>query len=129
MLSAHLKENVNKSIALNPFFRIVEPLSYFDMLMLESTCKMVITDSGGVQKESYFFRKPSLVLRPETEWKELPESGTSALVDADRNLICTNFSKYYNDPPSGFPPLFGDGKAAEFILGELVKFLPSGLVK
>lgn len=129
MLSANLKEEVRFDIAANTFFRIVEPVSYFDMLMLESRCRMVVTDSGGVQKESYFFRKPSLVLRPETEWKELPESGTSSLVDADRNLIRSYFTKYFNAPPSGFPPLFGDGKSAEFILGELVKFLSPGLVK
>lgn len=129
MMAAHLEGPLKSSIGNNNYLRIIEPVSYFDMLMLESNCRMVITDSGGVQKESYFFRKPSLVLRSETEWKELPGAGTSAIVDADITSIREAFTKYFNDPPKQYPPLFGDGNAAMFILGELVKFLPGVLVK
>ncbi len=101
------------------------PVTYFDMLLLENRCRMIITDSGGVQKESYFFRKPCLVLRSESEWKELIELGTATIVDADpENDQLKLFISYYNKPPEHFPPIFGDGHAAEFILNELVKFLP-----
>jgi len=124
MLDAKLKE----SIAANPFFRITGPVTYFDMLMLESHCRMILTDSGGVQKESYFFRKPCLVLRPESEWKELIELGTTLIVDANPTLIREAFDRFYKQPPDQFPAIFGDGRAAEFILHELVKFLPSVLV-
>ena len=123
-----LENKLQESIAANPFFRITGPVTYFDMLLLESRCRMIITDSGGVQKESYFFRKPCLVLRPESEWKELIELGTATIVDADPLLIREAFERFHNQPPDHFPAIFGNGKAAEFILGELVKFLPSGLV-
>jgi UDP-GlcNAc3NAcA epimerase len=124
MMAAYLEGPVKASISKNPHLLVIQPVSYFDMLELESRCKMVITDSGGVQKESYFFHKPSLVMRSETEWKELPGAGASAVVDADGTAIREAFTKYFNDPPRQYPPLFGDGTAARFILGELVKFLP-----
>jgi UDP-GlcNAc3NAcA epimerase len=125
MLESALRESIKD----NPFFRITTPVTYFDMLLLESRCRMIITDSGGVQKESYFFRKPCLVLRPESEWKELLDAGTAVITDAEPGKIKLAFDRYYSQPPDRFPPLFGDGKAAEFILGELVKFLAPGLVK
>jgi len=128
MLPVMLESKLQECIAANPLFRITGPVSYFDMLVLESHCRLIITDSGGVQKESYFFRKPCLVLRPESEWQELLELGTAAIVDADPHLIREAFDRFQNQPPDQFPPIFGDGKAAEFILDELVKFLPTGLV-
>ena len=128
MLPVMLESNLRESISANPFFRITGPVPYFDMLSLENQCRMIITDSGGVQKESYFFRKPCLVLRSESEWKELIELGTASIVDADPKMIGDAFSRYYNRPPDQFPAIFGDGNAAEFILGELVKFLPASLV-
>jgi UDP-GlcNAc3NAcA epimerase len=124
LLSARIREEISSGENL----RITGPVGYFDTLVLEKKCRMVITDSGGVQKEAFFFKKPCLVLRPETEWKELPAAGASAVVDADPSRIKEAFAKYYSSPPQHFPPLFGDGKAAEFIIGELVKFLPGGLV-
>ena len=129
MLPVILESGLRESIKANPFFRVTAPVTYFDMLLLESRCRMIITDSGGVQKESYFFRKPCLVLRPESEWKELLEAGTAVITDAEPGKIKLAFDLYYSQPPDRFPPLFGDGKAAEFILGELVKFLAPGLVK
>jgi UDP-GlcNAc3NAcA epimerase len=62
---------------------ILPPVSYLQMVYLESQCEMVLTDSGGVQKEAYFYEKPCIVLRPETEWVELVESGAAVLADAD----------------------------------------------
>ncbi len=123
MLPLLLNDKLSDSIASNPFFRIISPLTYFDMLVLESRCRMIFTDSGGVQKESYFLRKPCLVLRPETEWRELTDMGTAVLVDADPHLIVQTFDRFYKSPPAEFPEIFGDGSASEFILGELVKFL------
>jgi UDP-GlcNAc3NAcA epimerase len=119
MLAGDLKDRLDA----NPFLRMTGPVTYFDMLLLEKNCRMIITDSGGVQKESYFFQKPCLVLRAESEWKELIEIGTAAIVDADPRLIKESFIRYYSQPPVHFPAIFGDGHAAEFILGEVVKFL------
>jgi UDP-GlcNAc3NAcA epimerase len=128
MLPVMLNSKLQESIEANPFLRMTGPVTYFDMLLLENRCRMIITDSGGVQKESYFFRKPCLVLRRESEWKELIELGTAAIVDADPNMISDAFFRYYKQPPDQFPAIFGDGNAAEFILNELVRFLPSGFV-
>lgn len=119
-----LGRKLGESIKSNPYFRICGPVTYFDMLLLENRCRMIITDSGGVQKESYFFRKPCLVLRSESEWKELIELGTATIVDADTELIADAFQRYYNRPPGQFPAIFGNGQAAEFILRQLLKFLP-----
>jgi UDP-GlcNAc3NAcA epimerase len=124
MLPIMLEESLKDRLDANPFLRMTGPVTYFDMLLLENRCRMIITDSGGVQKESYFFRKPCLVLRSESEWKELIELGTATIVDADPEMIIESFLRYYNEPPEHFPAIFGDGHAAEFILSELVKFLP-----
>jgi UDP-GlcNAc3NAcA epimerase len=124
MMPDMLNGKLKGSIEANPFFRITGPVTYFDMLLLENRCRMIITDSGGVQKESYFFSKPCLVLRSESEWNELIELGTATIVDANPKMINDGFNRYYSLPPDHFPAIFGDGHAAEFILNELVKFLP-----
>jgi UDP-GlcNAc3NAcA epimerase len=123
MMPLLLSENISKSIEVNPYLKLTGPVTYLEMLLLENHCRMIITDSGGVQKESYFFRKPCLVLRSESEWKELVELGTAMITDADPDLINKAFDRYYLRPPVDFPPIFGDGRASEFILNELVKFL------
>ena len=82
---------------------------------------MIITDSGGVQKESHFFRKPCLVLRKETEWVELVANGTARLVDADPVRIKEEFRNFTElNEDLNYPAFYGDGKAAEFILGEIL---------
>lgn len=123
MLPLMVADELKDRLDANPFLRMTGPVTYFDMLLLENGCRMIITDSGGVQKESYFFGKPCLVLRSESEWKELMELGTATIVDADPKQIYEAFQRFYNNPPEHFPPIFGDGHAAEFILDELVKFL------
>lgn len=106
------------------FIRIVPPVSYLEMILLEKTCRMIITDSGGVQKESHFFGKPCLVLRKETEWTELVENGTARLVDADAALIRDNFMRFIQpDSALAYPGFYGDGRTAEFILGEILQMI------
>lgn len=99
---------------------VVPPVSFLEMTLLEKNAKMIITDSGGVQKESHFFRKPCLVLRKETEWIELVRNGTAVLVDADPELITNEFSRFINDGKDlDYPGFYGDGKTAEFIIKEI----------
>jgi len=105
--------------------RIMPPVSYLQMVLLEAKCNMVFTDSGGVQKEAYFYQKPCLVFRPETEWVELVDSGAAILVDADEDRMqeaIQTFSSSGYPAPAGF---YGDGKSAEFICGEILKMLQS----
>jgi UDP-GlcNAc3NAcA epimerase len=103
------------------YIKIIPPVSFLEMTLLEKTSRIIITDSGGVQKESHFFRKPCLVLRKETEWIELVQNGTAVLVDADPEKIRNEFGRFMNDG-SGleYPGFYGDGKTAEFILNEIM---------
>ena len=91
------------------------------MIVLEKNCMLVCTDSGGVQKEAFFFKKPCIILRPETEWVELVESETAILTDVDETKILNAFRQFRNKKNLVFPPIFGDGHASEFICQEMVK--------
>jgi len=104
-------------------FIICEPLPFLDMIMLEKNCSLVMTDSGGVQKEAFYFEKPCVILRPETEWVELIACGAAVLADADKQKILIAYANFAGDTKVNFPKLFGDGHAAEFICSELVKHL------
>jgi UDP-GlcNAc3NAcA epimerase len=102
------------------YIKILPPVSFLEMTLLEKNSKLIITDSGGVQKESHFFTKPCLVLRKETEWIELVTNGTAVLVDADPTMIKKEFERFFKSPENlDYPGFYGDGKTAEFILNEI----------
>jgi len=101
--------------------KIIPPVSYLEMILLEKNCRMIVTDSGGVQKESHFFKKPCIVLRKETEWVELVNNGTAKLVDADPVRISEELLKLMDVQSAlEYPGFYGDGKTAEFILKEIL---------
>ena len=116
--------NLNKKsfseIENNQQIQIINPVPFLDMISLEKSASLIITDSGGVQKEAYFFKKPCVILRPETEWIEVVESGVAVLADANEEKILESV-KFFLDDELSYPPLFGDGKAAEFICGAILK--------
>ncbi len=112
-----------KKISESKQFIICEPLPFLDMIMLEKNCAMVMTDSGGVQKEAFYFEKPCVILRPETEWVELTACGAAVLADADKQKVLTAYANFASTTKVNFPKLFGDGHAAEFICSELIKHL------
>jgi UDP-N-acetylglucosamine 2-epimerase len=93
--------------------RLLEPVSYLDMLALEKNARLILTDSGGVQKEAYFFGVPCLTLREETEWVETTEAGWNLLVGANEQRIEEALHEFR--PQGERPPLFGDGKASQRI--------------
>jgi UDP-GlcNAc3NAcA epimerase len=103
--------------------RIIPPVGYFDMLMLLSACRMVFTDSGGVQKEAYFFNKYCITMRDQTEWLELVEGGYNQICGADKHLILKAYREFKNLSADFDPNLYGGGKAAEFIVAELFEEL------
>jgi UDP-GlcNAc3NAcA epimerase len=108
-------------LSLCRYIKIIPPASFLEMILLEKNCRMIVTDSGGVQKESHFFKKPCLVLRRETEWIELVNNGTAKLVDADPERINTEFMKLIDSQSAlEYPGFYGDGKTAEFILKEIL---------
>jgi UDP-GlcNAc3NAcA epimerase len=95
---------------------ITEPASYLEVLRLEQHCTLVITDSGGVQKEAYYFKKPCIILRPETEWIELVENGNAVLSEPDPSAVAAHARKFAETRVAlTWPAIFGDGDAAGFI--------------
>ena len=110
----------------HPLIMIVPPVSFLEMILLEKKASMIITDSGGVQKESHFFSRPCIVLRKETEWVELVRNGTVKLADADPQKI-TEAWEYLmiNRDTLKYPGFYGDGKAAEAILKEVIEVFRS----
>lgn len=94
-------------------FMLIDPVGYFDMIQLLKHCEIVITDSGGVQKEAFFFGKHCITLREQTEWVELVENGFNILVGSDANKLSDAF-RYFKTKKSDFSiNLYGKGKAAE----------------
>ena len=101
-----------------PNLQLIEPVGYLDMLMLERHAQLILTDSGGVQKEAYFFAVPCLTLRRETEWPETVGTGWNRLVGDDLAAI-VRLARDFR-PTGSPPPVFGDGHAAERIAALLV---------
>lgn len=108
----YLPDNLSKRII------IIPPASFFDILTLEKNAIIVMTDSGGVQKEAFFFSKPCIILRPETEWVEIIDHNAGILADADYDRII-NAYEGLSGREITFPPLFGDGHAADIILSSI----------
>lgn len=101
--------------------RIIPPASFFEINMLEQYAKVVMTDSGGVQKEAFFFEKPCVILRPETEWVEIVEHGAGLIADANYDRIVASYRQLV-DHPVHFPHLFGNGHAAEKIIETIIEY-------
>jgi UDP-GlcNAc3NAcA epimerase len=93
--------------------KLIEPVGYYDMMMLEANARIIATDSGGVQREAYFMQKPCLTLRDETEWTETVTVGWNKLVGVDIEQIIHEWKSF--TPPAEQPPIFGDGTAGEKI--------------
>ncbi len=98
--------------------RIIDPVGYLDMLMLEQNARLILTDSGGIQKEAYFFQIPCITLRNDTEWWKTLDAGWNVLVGWDPEKILHAARTLAPSGPQ--PPLFGDGHAAEKIASILL---------
>jgi UDP-N-acetylglucosamine 2-epimerase (non-hydrolysing)/UDP-GlcNAc3NAcA epimerase len=93
---------------------IIDPVGYLDMVRLELSARMILTDSGGIQKEAYWLSVPCVTLREETEWVETISVGWNQLVGADTRSIITAARNF--KPPEYHPPLYGDGKTSERVV-------------
>ena len=98
--------------------KMTHPLSYFETLSVLSQARLVLTDSGGLQKEAYFSSKPCVILRPETEWTEIVKAGAALLTDDTPEHI-VNATKKMWDRKLTIPSTFGDGHAAEKIVKKI----------
>lgn len=119
-LTKELMDQINK----NDRIKIIPPVSFLDVIALEKNAGIIVTDSGGVQKEAFFFQKPCLILRPETEWVEIVSNGNALLCDADKNRILKGFEYFEDTKKLSYPLLFGDGAAGEFICKEILLHIP-----
>lgn len=115
------KEGLFSTIAQK--LHLIEPVGYLDMIRLQMDAKAILTDSGGVQKEAYFFQVPCITLRDETEWVELVDHGFNTLVPADRAQIQKSLHQSLESRPNWGISLYGKGDASEKIVEALTSFL------
>lgn len=117
-------KKIIKSLKLNiQNLTIIDPVGYLKMVWLIGNCSLVMTDSGGLQKEAYFFSKPCITLRDETEWVELVSCGANVLVGADKEKIINAYKNNLAfNKKKATQNLYGDGTASEKILKELLKY-------
>lgn len=103
-------------------FLLVDPVGYFDMLVLLSNCKMVVTDSGGLQKESFFNQKPCIIVREETEWIELVEKGFAKIVGSDPQRMIEAFHQFQKQQFDFDVDLYGNDVGLK-IYNEIKRYL------
>jgi UDP-GlcNAc3NAcA epimerase len=102
---------------------LIQPVGYIAMLQLERMSVMIVTDSGGVQKESYFAQRPCIILRSTTEWTEIVQQGRAILTGGNPEHIAEAFVKLIDAKFDSWPELYGDGKAAESIAAEIDRLI------
>jgi UDP-GlcNAc3NAcA epimerase len=122
-MSELLEIELSQKIEENHKIKIVPPAGFIDIIALEKNARIIITDSGGLQKEAFFFEKPCVILREQTEWIEIVENGNAILAGANYSKIMSAFEILMNKASYSYPSFYGDGKAAEFICEKIVEDL------
>lgn len=126
-----LGEEGVRQLTSNHRVTVIDPVGYFDMLALESGASLILTDSGGVQKEAYFLGIPCLTMRDETEWEETLEGGWNLLVGTEPEVILSGINGILRDRRNGLHPrrslvAFGDGEAARKSVERILSFVREG---
>jgi UDP-GlcNAc3NAcA epimerase len=111
--------NLNVTVASNEALRLIDPVDYPDMIMLEKNAATILTDSGGIQKEAYFHRTPCITLREETEWTETVDAGWNQIAGytIEKIIECIE-----NEPEKSEIKEYGKGNAAEKIVNAIVQY-------
>jgi UDP-N-acetylglucosamine 2-epimerase len=112
----------SNGVSLGPHVRLIEPLGYLDFAALASQARVIVTDSGGLQKEAYWYGVPCVTARPSTEWVDTVELGGNVLVGTDPERLAQAVTDAR--PLDGRPPLYGDGHASRRIAERLLSTLP-----
>ena len=118
LLETNLEKEVHAQLR-HSNVRIIPPVSFLEMTALEQNARMVLTDSGGVQKEAFFFARPCVIMRPETEWVEIVEQGAGIIADADSDKIINAYNLFKNKKLN-LKPVFGDGNASTIIAEKML---------
>ena len=118
-----LDHKLKEAIANNSLFQIIDPVGFLDIIALEENSKLIITDSGGLQKEAYFFKKPCVILREQTEWVEIVDNGNALLAGTDTALIVQHSAALLAKKDFTYPPFYGDAHAAEAICEIIIENL------
>jgi UDP-GlcNAc3NAcA epimerase len=108
----------SNTVLLGPHVHLIDPLGYLDLAALASQARVILTDSGGLQKEAYWYGVPCVTMRPSTEWVDTVELGANTLVDDDPDRIVTAVAEARM--PADRPALYGDGRASDRIADLLV---------
>jgi UDP-GlcNAc3NAcA epimerase len=119
-MQTQLCEDLFSTINESEMIKVISPTGFLDIIALEKNARIIVTDSGGLQKESFFFQKPCVILRAQTEWIEIVENGNAILADCDYNRIINAFNSLLSREEFTYPKLYGDGQAADFICKKIV---------
>jgi len=122
-LNSQLDENLLTEINQNKNFKIIPPTGFLDIISLEKNARLIITDSGGLQKEAFFFQKPCVILREQTEWIEIVENGNALIAGANELKIISSVETLIKKTNYTYPNLYGDGNAANFICKKITEEL------
>ena len=122
-LNSHLDENLLTELNQNKNFKIIPPTGFLDIISLEKNARLIITDSGGLQKEAFFFQKPCIILREQTEWIEIVENGNALIAGANELKIISSVETLIKKTDYTYPNLYGDGNAANFICKKITEEL------
>ncbi len=118
-ISTLLSQEFQDKISAEARIQLIDPAGFLDMIALEKNARLIVTDSGGVQKEAYFFAKPCVILREQTEWVEVVEAGAAILTGAHTEKILSAATQLLALDIHTDPAIFGDGHAANFICEKL----------
>ena len=121
MMKQNLTPDFEWQIRNHASIKIIPPASFFDMIVLEKNCQLVMTDSGGVQKEAWSFEKAVIILRPETELLGIVENCNGTTDVAGKEKILNAYQNLSTNKKRIFPSIYGDGHAAEFICTKLIQ--------
>ncbi|MFZ9028815.1 MAG: UDP-N-acetylglucosamine 2-epimerase, partial [Crocinitomicaceae bacterium] len=120
-MESNLSDVLRQRIENSDLLKIIPPAGFLDIIKLEKGARLIMTDSGGLQKESFFFKKPCVILRPQTEWIEIVKNGNAILADYQYDRILEATGKLMNKTDFTYPTFYGDGKAAEFICEKIIE--------